>query len=71
MIATVVGEVSFFAAVAAIESSAEFGSAARKDAAHGPIVGGAQVLPVSTGVGRPMLSEQLCEVESHESMRGC
>ena len=50
---------------------AEFGGAARKDAAHGPIVGGAQLLPVGTGVGRPMLTEQLCEVESHESIRGC
>lgn len=65
MVAAVVGVVSCFAAFATVESSAEFGSAARKDASHGPVMGSAQVLPVSLSVGRPMLSEQLCKVESH------
>lgn len=69
MVATMVGVVVLLAATAAVDAPAHFRGAAREDTPHGPVVGGAQVLPVGTGVVRPMLTEQLCEIESHEDVR--
>lgn len=66
MVTAVVGVVSLVAAITAVEAPAEFGGAARKDAAHRPVVVGAKALPVSLSVSCPMLTEQLCEIESHE-----
>jgi len=66
VIAAVVGVVLGLAAAALIEPPAEGARSAREHTVHGPVVGGAQVLPVSTGVLMPVLTEQLCEVESHE-----
>jgi hypothetical protein len=71
VVAAVVGKVGLAAVVAPVEAAAELGGAARQDAAHGPVVGGAKMLPVNPGVVGPVFTEQLCKVESHESIRGC
>lgn len=67
MIATVVGKVVLGTAAAAVEPRPHGGGAAGKHAADRPVVGGTQMLSVSTGVVRPMLTEQLGEGESHEA----
>ena len=56
-----VGEVGFCTAIAAVEPPTERGGAAREDAPHGPVMGGAEVAVVGTGVVRPMLRQDLGE----------
>lgn len=50
MVAGVVGEVAFGAVSTLVEPPTELGSAAREDAPHRPVVGGAEVGAISTGV---------------------
>lgn len=59
VIAAVVGVVLGFAATTLIEPPAECARSAREHTVHSPVVGGAQVLPMSTGVLLPVLTEQL------------
>jgi hypothetical protein len=54
-----IGVVALFAAAATIEAPAHFRGAAREDAPHSPVVGGAKVLLVGAGVARPILTKQL------------
>ena len=65
MIAAVVGEVMFSAVTALVELPAEFGSAAREDAPHRPVVGGAEPGAVGGGVAPPMLPQKIGESERH------
>lgn len=68
MVATMVGVVVSATAAAAIDAPTHLGSAARADAVHSPVVGGAQLPSMGMGVGLPMLTEQLCEGESHDNV---
>ena len=65
MVAAVVGEVGLLAAFAAVEPPAQRGGAAREDACHRPVMGGAEVFVVGTGVVRPMLREDVCQIQGH------
>jgi hypothetical protein len=49
-----------------VHSPAHGGRAARADASHGPVMGGVELLPVLTGVVRPVPLQQLCEVDGHD-----
>ena len=60
VVATVVGELFGFTAVALIEPSAEGGRAAREDAPHGPVMVGVELVPVGMGVVFPMRTEEVC-----------
>lgn len=51
--------------MAFVESATECGRAAREDAPHGPVVVGVELVPVGLGVGFPMLTEQVCEMQGH------
>jgi hypothetical protein len=65
VVATVVGELFFFAAGAIIESATEGCGAAREDAPHGPVVVVGELVPMGMGVGFPMFGEEVCEVQGH------
>ena len=65
VVATVVGVVFGFAVAALIETSAEFGRAARENAPHGPVMVVRKLVPVGLGVVFPMLIEQVCEMQGH------
>jgi len=60
VVATVIGVLSFLAAVALIETTAELCRAAREDAPHGPVVVVGELVPVGLGVVFPMLTEEVC-----------
>lgn len=70
VVAAVIGVLMGFAAVALIEAATEFGRAAREDAAHGPVMVGVKLVAVGTGVGLPMLTEEVCEVQGHRRDAG-
>ena len=65
VIAAMVGEVMFLTVAALIELSSEFGSAAREDALHRPVMGGAEPGAIGGGVAPPMLPENIGEGERH------
>jgi hypothetical protein len=65
VVATVVGELFFLAAVALIESATERCGAAREGAPHGPVVVVGELVPMGMGVGFPMFGEEICEVQGH------
>jgi len=54
-----IGVVAFLASATTIKAPAHFRGAAREDAPHSPVVGGAKVLLVGAGVTRPILTKQL------------
>ena len=66
MVATVVGVVPLSAAIAAIESASEFGATAREHAAHGPVMGRAQVRAIDVGEARPVLTQNVREAQGHD-----
>jgi hypothetical protein len=59
MVATVVGVVVFGAAIATVALPSKLGGAAREDAMHGPVVGGAEVWAVDAGVVVPVPREDV------------
>ena len=65
VVATVVGEVGLGTIPAAVEPPTHRGGAARKHAPHRPVMGGAEVFAVGTGVVRPMLREDVGQGEGH------
>lgn len=71
MIAGVVGVVSFAAAgvAALIEPTTEFGRPAREDAPDRPVVDSGKTGRVSTGIGRPVLTQDVCEGKGHLVLR--
>jgi hypothetical protein len=68
VIAAMVGVLFGFAAMTLIETSAEYGRAAREDAPHGPVMVGVELVSVGTGVVEPMLTKQVCEKQGHGSV---
>ena len=64
-----VGVVLFLAGTTAVNASAQRGGAAREDAPHGPVMVGVELVAVGAGVGFPVLTEQVCQIECHEAWR--
>ena len=65
VVAAVVGEVAFLAAIAAVESTAEGGGTAGEDSPHRPVMGGGELGAVALGVGCPVFGEDVGQVEGH------
>ncbi len=69
VVTTVISELFFLAAITLIEPPTKGGRAARENAPHGPVMVVGELVPVGLGVGFPMLTEEVCEIESHRC--GC